>query len=137
MSSQWSRAEAVYIPKQEEAVTLQQFGTISLFDVDGKILIGVLAARLSGFIRENGFVDGFLQKAGIPGSPRCIEHLAMVWQVYRRQRQRKGVAMVWLDFENAFGSVLHALIGYAKDLFWVPWKFRDFWMAYIMMHLPL
>uniref|UniRef100_UPI00358F4A9D uncharacterized protein n=1 Tax=Myxine glutinosa TaxID=7769 RepID=UPI00358F4A9D len=125
--SQWTRAEGVYIPKQEEAVTLQQFRPISLLDVDGKILMSVFAARLSGFIRGNGSV----QKAGIPGSPGCIEHSAMVWQVLQEaKRQRKDVAVVWLDLENAYGSVPHALIRYAMDFFWVPRRFRDFLMAY-------
>jgi len=62
-------------------VTLEQFRPISLLDVDGKTLMDVFAAWLSGFIRENGFVDGSVQKAGIPGSPGCIEHSPMVWQV--------------------------------------------------------
>ena len=62
-------------------MTLEQFRPISLLDVDGKTLMDVFAAWLSGFIRENGFVDGSVQKAGIPGSPGCIEHSTMVWQV--------------------------------------------------------
>ena len=42
-----SGVEGVYIPKPEEAVTLEQFKPISLLDVDGKILMGVFAAWLS------------------------------------------------------------------------------------------
>ena len=38
--------------------------------------------------------------------------------------------MVCLDLENAYGSVLHALIRYAIDLFLVLQRFRDFLMAY-------
>ena len=98
VTSQWSRAEGVYIPKQEEAVTVEQFRRISLLNVYWKILMSVFAARLSGFIRENVFVDGSVQKAGIPGSPGSIDHSAMVWQVLqetKRQRMMSWYAWTW------------------------------------------
>jgi len=61
-------------------VTLEQFRPISLLDVDGKTLMDVFAAWLSGFIRE-WFCGWLCTKGRIPGSPGCIEHSPMVWQV--------------------------------------------------------
>ena len=47
--------------------------------MDGKIFFGILARRLSKFLIGNGYIDMSIQKAGVPGSPGCIEHTAMIW----------------------------------------------------------
>ena len=76
-------------------------------------------------------MDVSVQKEGIPGSPGCIVHSAMVWQVLQEtKRQRKDAAVAWLDLENVYGSVPHALMRYAAHLFWVPQTFWDFLMTY-------
>ena len=53
----WSAAEGVYIPKEESSSTLGQFRPISLLNVEGKIMFGILAERISSFVLENGYIN--------------------------------------------------------------------------------
>ena len=55
-----------------------------------------------------------MQKASVPGSPGCLEHSSMIW----------------LGPVNPYGSVLHALIEYAMDVFWIPERVKDYEMKY-------
>ena len=42
----WSEAECVYIPKEENSSRLSQSSPISLLNVEGKIMFGILAERI-------------------------------------------------------------------------------------------
>ncbi|XP_072047083.1 uncharacterized protein [Amphiura filiformis] len=127
----WSTAEGVYIPKEECSNTLSQFRPISLLNVEGKIMFGILAERISSFVLENGFVNTSVQKAGIPGFPGCLEHTSMIWHtIQESKKMRKDLSVVWLDLANAYGSVPHALIEFAMEFMWIPEKVRSFIMQY-------
>ena len=67
-------AEGIYLPKEKKSQTLGQFRSISLLNIDGKIMFGILAKRIISFVRNNGYVDESVQKAGIPQVPGCVEH---------------------------------------------------------------
>jgi hypothetical protein len=129
--SSWNKAEGVFIPKEEGSSTLGQFRPISLLNVEGKILFGVIAERMSCFLLANGFINTSVQKAGIPGFPGCLEHTSMIWHtIQESKKQRKDLSVVWLDLANAYGAVPHALIEYAMDFFWFPEKVKGYIMAY-------
>jgi len=129
--STWNKAEGVYIPKEEDSCSLGQFRPISLLNVEGKIMFGILAERMAAFLLDNGFINTSVQKAGIPGFPGCLEHSSMIWHtIQESKKQRKDLNVIWLDLANAYGSVPHALIEYAMDFFWIPVKVKDFVMKY-------
>ena len=83
----WSKAEGVYIPKEENSSTLSQFRPISLLNVERKFMFGILAERLSSFVLENGLIDTSVQKAGIPGSPGCHEYASMIWHTIQESKR--------------------------------------------------
>lgn len=86
---QWKRAESVWIPKEENSSKLEQFRSIFLLSVEGKIFFGVLARRLTGFLLANTYIDSSVQKGGIPGVPGCLEHTGVVTQLIREAREGK------------------------------------------------
>ena len=47
--------------------------SVSLWNVEGKILISIFANRLSDFLGENGYINTSGEKVGIPGFPGCLE----------------------------------------------------------------
>jgi len=53
--------------KESQSESIIQFRPISLLSVEGKIFLGFLAWRLTRFVNSNGYIDSFVQKAGIPG----------------------------------------------------------------------
>ena len=57
MPDSWSKAEGVYIPKEENSAGISMFHPISLLDIDGKIMFGSLANRLVVFLLWNGYID--------------------------------------------------------------------------------
>ena len=127
----WNKAEGVYIPKEENSQGISMFWPISLLDVDGKIFMGIFAARMASFLLANGYIDTSVQKAGIPGSPGCAEHSAMIWHTIQSAKaSKKDLFVIWLDLANAYGSVPHALIKYSLEFFHVPGKLKLYLMQY-------
>lgn len=72
MVQQWRHAEGVWIPKEENSTTIQQFRNISLLSVEGKILFSIVARRMTEFVFGNVYIDSAVQKGGIPRVPGCI-----------------------------------------------------------------
>lgn len=64
---QWRHAEGVWIPNEENASDIMQFRTISLFNVEGKIFLKILANQLKECLLRNSYIDISAQKGGIPG----------------------------------------------------------------------
>ena len=91
--------------------------------MDGKIFMGIFATRMASFLLANGYIDTSVQKPGIPGSPGCIEHSAMIWHtIPSAKASKKDLSVIWLDLANAYGSVPHALIKFSLEFFHVPEK---------------
>ena len=73
------------------------------------------------FLLANGYIDENVQKAGLPGTPGCIEHATMIWEAIQTAKKDKSyLVVVWLDLANALGSVPNKLTEYAMELFWIP-----------------
>ncbi len=70
--SEWQRPVAVYIPKQQDAKTIEQFRSIALLNVEEKIFFSVMARRMTNYITENNYIDTSCQKARIPGFLGCV-----------------------------------------------------------------
>lgn len=105
VARQWRSAEGVWVLKEEKSTTIEQFRTISLLNVEGKIFFSILSHRLSDYLLKNKYIDSSVQKGGIPGVPGCLEHSGVVTQLIREAREGKGdLAVLWLDLANASGS---------------------------------
>ena len=121
VAERWAIAEGIYLPKEEESKEIGQFRPISLLNIDGKIMFGIVAKRIIAFATENGFIDESNQKAGIPGIPGCVEHAFSIWNAIKEAKDNKhDLSVVWLDLANAYGSVPHVLIDQAMEFFWIP-----------------
>ena len=121
VAERWCIAEGIYLPKEEESKILGQFRPISLLNIDGKVMFGIIANRIVKFVQSNGYINESAQKAGVPGIPGCVEHVFSIWDIIQKTKAERGdIAMIWLDLANAYGSVPHSLIQAAMDFFWIP-----------------
>ncbi|KAL7886754.1 hypothetical protein AOLI_G00044750 [Acnodon oligacanthus] len=82
------------ILKEEELKTIDQFRTISLLSVEGKIFFSITARRLTDYLLRNSYIDTLVQKGGIPKVPRCLEHTGLGTQLIREARENKADLMV-------------------------------------------
>lgn len=121
VADRWCIAEGIYLPKEEDSKLLGQFRPISLLNIDGKIMFGVISNRIIKFVQTNGYIDESAQKAGVPGIPGCIEHAYSIWETLQKAKtEKEDISMIWLDLANAYGSVPHKLIQATMDFFWIP-----------------
>lgn len=104
--SEWQRAVAVSIPKQQNAKTIEQFRSIALLNVEGKIFFSVMARRMTTYLTGNNYIDTSCQKAGVLGFPGCVELLP--WFGIRFKAE--GVLLSTLD-------VMKPLVLYTATLF--------------------
>ena len=90
----WKEAEGCFVPKEKNSLTINQFGTISLLNVEVKMYMSALAKRISGYMVENSYIDTSIQKAGIPGVSGCIEHTSVISQLIKEVKKGKNFAAV-------------------------------------------
>ena len=76
----WKEAEGIFTPKERDSKSVNQFRTISLLNVEGKIFLALLARRLTSFLTANKQINTLVQNGGAPGFSGCVEHII-------RQRQ--------------------------------------------------
>ncbi len=118
---EWQEAVGIFIPKEWNSTTINQFRSIALLNVEGKLFFSVLARRMTSFLSSNHYIDTSCQKAGLSGFPGCIEHTSVIWeQIQRAKREKSELHVVWLDLANAYGSVPHKLVEFALEFFYVP-----------------
>ena len=132
IAEDWGLADGIYIPKEKNSKNLEQFRPISWLNVEGEIFFGVIAKRMMKFVLNNKFVNTSIQKVAIPGFPGCIEHASMLWDRIKAVRNNKSTELhvIWLDLENAYGSLRHPLIEKALDFFWIPEDIRKLISGY-------
>ena len=107
----WRKANGIFIPKEQDAKSVEKFRTISLLNVEGKIYFGILSKRITKYLMKNYYIDTSIQKGGIPGISGCLEHTSLLSQLIREAKAgKKDLAVIWLDIANAYGSVPHQLI---------------------------
>ncbi|KAK7915664.1 hypothetical protein WMY93_011425 [Mugilogobius chulae] len=66
------------------------------------------------------------KKGGVPGVSGCLEHTGVVTQLIREARENKGnLSVLWLDLENAYGSIPHKLVELTLTKHHVPQRVID------------
>lgn len=81
---------------------------------------------------ENKHIHTYIQQAGIPVFSRCTEHTSGINQIIKEAREdKKNFAAMWFDLANAFGSLLHKLIGSAMELYHILEKVQGIVKSYI------
>ena len=119
----WRVAEGVWIPKEENSTQQDQFRIISLLRVEGKIFLSTVSKPLCTYLEQNTYIDTSVQKGGVSGIPGCLEHNRVVTQLIREARETKGnLPVLWLDLENAFGSIPQKLVHLTLTKHHVPSK---------------
>ena len=72
-----------------------------------------------------------IQKAGVPGSPGCIKHMAMIWHTIQIAKWgKKDLLVLWLDLANAYGAIPHAIIIFAMEFFHMPERMQKIILKY-------
>ena len=97
------------------------FQPIALTPAISKLLSGILKDRWLRHMRLNGYLDSDLQKAFLPTVPGVAEHQAKLAAVINSaRRNKKALAVCWLDIANAYGSVHHSLIQFSLAHYHAP-----------------
>nr|XP_034324819.1 uncharacterized protein LOC117689102 [Crassostrea gigas] len=120
LADSWNQAEGCYIPKEENSKNLSQFRTISLLDVEGKILLSVKANRMTRYMLDNNYVDKAVQKGGVPGVSGCIEHTSVLNQIIREARDSCYLVISckfsWIDATQTCAANLGEVSYSRKDM---------------------
>ncbi|KAJ8359312.1 hypothetical protein SKAU_G00158370 [Synaphobranchus kaupii] len=62
VANQWRCAEGVWIPKVENSKNINQFRSISLLSVEGKVFFSIVSRRLTKFLLKNNYINPSVQK---------------------------------------------------------------------------
>jgi len=128
----WQQAEGCLTPKEENSKTIEQFRTISLLSVEGKIFFAILARRLTSYMTQNAYINTSVQKGGVPGLSGCVEHTSALTQLLHEARiNNKDLTVVWLDLANAYGSIPHQLIKEALQHYHIPTNAENLITSYL------
>ena len=131
ISKTWREAEGVFIPKEDGAKELNEFRTISLLNVEGKLFFAMKAERLLRYALANNYIDTSVQKGGVPDVSGCLEHTSVISQLIREAKANKGdLVVTWLDIANAYGSMPHSLIMTALQNTHVPERMQELVKSY-------
>ncbi|XP_021378021.1 uncharacterized protein LOC110466069 [Mizuhopecten yessoensis] len=117
----WQTAEWIFVPKEKNSANLNQFRTMLLLSVEGKIFFAIPAMRMTTYMTSNEYIDSSILKGGIPGFPGCIEHTSADTQLIREAKINHGdLIVIWLGLSNAYGSIPHQLIFKALEHYRIP-----------------
>ena len=120
----WKRSNTILLPKSGDLHLPENWRPISLQPTIYKILAAVMARRLASWAIEGGKLSpaqkGFLPMEG------CAEHTFTVESLLEdSKRKKKNLRILWLDLQNAFGSVPHDLLWFMLRFAGVPAHFID------------
>ena len=117
----WQLAHIILIAKSKKVDQPKEFRPIALLNTAGKVFFSLLNSRLQRFLVDNQYINISVQKGFIAGMPGCIEHIAKLDEILRDAKENKReICVVFLDLENAYGSVKHDLVQFALNWYHVP-----------------
>ena len=105
----WKQAVTILIYKKCDASDVSNFRPIALMSCIYKLLMGIMARRLTRWSIEMGILSA-KQKSAWP-TEGCYEHTYILKSIVGQSRKNeKKLSLAWLDTRNAFGSVPHSAI---------------------------
>ena len=105
----WKQAVTVLIYKKGESSDVSNFRPIALMSCIYKLLMGIMAKRLTCWSIDMGLLSDEQKSARL--TEGCFEHAYILKSIVgQAQRNKKRLSLAWLDICNAFGSVPHSVI---------------------------
>ena len=105
----WKEAVTILIYKKGDSEDISNFRPIALMSCIYKLLMGILAKRITRWSIDAGILSAE-QKSARP-TEGCYEHTYVLKSlVGQARRNKKKLSLAWLDIRNAFGSVPHSAI---------------------------
>ena len=105
----WKQAVTILIYKKGDASDVSNFRPIALMSCIYKLLMGIMARRLTRWSIEMGILSAE-QKSARP-TEGCYKHTYILKSIVgQSRRNKKKLSLAWLDIRNAFGSVPHSAI---------------------------
>jgi hypothetical protein len=107
--SEWKSATTILIHKKEDTSDASNFRPIALMSCLYKLLMAVLAKRITSFSLQHDLLSSE-QKSARP-SEGCYEHAFLLESIVNdARRQPRPLCIAWLDVRNAFGSIPHSAL---------------------------
>ena len=90
---QWRIATEVYIPKSDspDPNNIKDVRSISLLNIEGKLLFSILSKRLEKHIYNNKLINSSIQKGCMEKVPGCWEHMSAVWDELSQERLKEVI----------------------------------------------
>ena len=105
----WKQVVTILIYKKGDPADISNFRPIALMSCIYKLLMGILAKRLTRWSIDMGILSPE-QKCARP-TEGCYEHTYILKSLVGQARHnKKKLSVAWLDIRNAFGSVPHVTI---------------------------
>ena len=122
--SSWKSATTILIHKKNSNDDPSNFRPIALMSCIYKLLVGIIAKRLTSWAISNDLLSNE-QKSARP-SEGCYEHTFLLQSIIADARRlQKNIFLAWLDLKNAFGSIPHAAISTTLSHMGVPSSLID------------
>ena len=96
----WKSSQTIFIHKKGDTNNMRNWHPINLQATQYKVYAAIIARRLASWAMDNKAFSPN-QKEFLPVDG-CLEHTFLL--------QRKNVSMVWLDLQDAFGSIPHTTL---------------------------
>ncbi len=107
--SAWKQATTILIHKKESTSDPSNFRPIALMSCLYKLLMAVLARRMTTFAIDKDLLSK--EQKSARASEGCYEHAFILESVLNdARRQLRPLCLAWLDIRNAFGSIPHAAL---------------------------
>jgi len=117
----WKKATITLIHKKGNVSDPQNFRTIALQPVLGKILNSCIRNKLWRFLTKNGAIDMRMKKGFWPGVGGITKHVELLqYLLWFQKKKKRDIFVILLDLKNAFGEVHHSLIRFALKQHHVP-----------------
>ena len=100
---------------------LEEFRDLTLFNTTLKTVMGVWSKRVRSFMMRNQYFNTDIQKGFMPKISGCLEHNQTLIDIIRKKiSSKKDAYIIWMDLQNAFGSVKHNLMQAALKFYNIP-----------------
>jgi Exonuclease III len=107
----WGVAELISIGKKGDLTVRNNYRGISLIEVIVKIIVKLLASRITEQLEANGRLTR--EQAGFRRHEECMgQTVSLLEVVHRRQTRGQGTILLFIDFKKAYDMVDHDALLY-------------------------